>query len=122
MTAKHPQLNQDALEAAARALLAVQQPEVSVDYAWSVQFDDGREELRKEAAAAVSAYFAASPGLQLPKIRPAAIADNTELFMVASTHHFHDHECLCGFKSPISRERTEHIMMHTLDALLPKEQ
>lgn len=52
------QLNPDALEAAARALLAMQQPEVSADYAWNVQFDDGREELRKEAAAAVSAYLA----------------------------------------------------------------
>lgn len=53
-------LNPDALEAGARALLAVQQPEVSADYAWNVQFDGGREELRNEAAAAVSAYLAAA--------------------------------------------------------------
>lgn len=53
-------LNPDALEAAARALLAVQQPDVSADYAWNAQFDDGREELRKEAAATVSAYLAAA--------------------------------------------------------------
>ncbi|NQD40528.1 hypothetical protein [Glutamicibacter halophytocola] len=52
------QLNPDALEAAAKALLAVQQPEVSADYAWNVQFEDGRDELRNEASAAVSAYLA----------------------------------------------------------------
>lgn len=51
-------LNPAALEAAAKALLAVQQPEASADYAWNVQFEDGREELRNEARAAVSAYFA----------------------------------------------------------------
>lgn len=58
--ANQPPLNPDGIEAAARALIAVQQPEVSADYAWNVQFDDGREELRKEAAAAVSAYLAAA--------------------------------------------------------------
>ncbi|HJX78578.1 hypothetical protein [Glutamicibacter sp.] len=52
-------LNQDALEAGAKALLAVQQPEVSADYAWNVQFEDGRDELRNEARAAVSAYLGA---------------------------------------------------------------
>ena len=51
-------LNPDALEAAAKALLAVQQPEVSAEYAWNVQFEDGLDELRNEARAAVSAYFA----------------------------------------------------------------
>ena len=51
-------LSPDALEAGARALLAVQQPEVSADYAWNVQFEDGRDELRNEARAAVSAYLA----------------------------------------------------------------
>ena len=50
-------LNPDALEAGAKALLAVQQPEVSADYAWNVQFEDGRDELRNEARAAVSAYL-----------------------------------------------------------------
>lgn len=53
-----PPLNPDALEAGAKALLAVQQPEVSADYAWNVQFEDGRDELRNEARAAVSAYLA----------------------------------------------------------------
>lgn len=51
-------LNQDALEAGAKALLAVQQPEVSADYSWNVQFEDGRDELRNETRAAVSAYLA----------------------------------------------------------------
>lgn len=50
-------LNPAALEAAAKALLAVQQPEVSAEYAWNVQFEDGRDELRNEARAAVSAYL-----------------------------------------------------------------
>lgn len=54
-------LNPDALEAAAKALLAVQQPEVSADYAWNVQFEDGRDELRNEARTAVSAYLGALP-------------------------------------------------------------
>ncbi|PRA13308.1 hypothetical protein CQ010_01290 [Arthrobacter sp. MYb211] len=53
-----PPLNPDALEAAAKALLAVQQPEVSAEYAWNVQFEDGRDELRNEARAAVTAYLA----------------------------------------------------------------
>lgn len=53
-------LNPAALEAAAKALLAVQQPEVSADYAWNVQFEDGCDELRNEARAAVSAYLAAA--------------------------------------------------------------
>ena len=51
-------LNPDALEAGAKALLAVQQPEVSADYAWNVQFEEGRNELRNETRAAASAYLA----------------------------------------------------------------
>lgn len=35
-------------------------------------------------------------------------------FAVASVHHFgfgkNGHKCLCGFSSPINRERTEHII------------
>ena len=40
--------------------------------------------------------------------------------MVASTHHFHGDECLCGFKSARSRSRTEHIMLHTLAVAQPE--
>ena len=42
----------------------------------------------------------------------AEIADRE--FAVASVHHFgfgeNGHKCLCGFSSPINRERTEHII------------
>jgi hypothetical protein len=36
---------------------------------------------------------------------------------VAGTHHIHETECLCGFKSNRSRSRTEHIIDETLKAL-----
>ncbi|ASN39013.1 hypothetical protein CGQ24_08280 [Arthrobacter sp. 7749] len=38
------------------------------------------------------------------------------LFAVESIHHIHGQECLCGFKSAVSRERTKHIMEVTLAA------
>lgn len=53
-------LNPEALEASAKALVAVQQPEVQGEYAWRVQDATGRTELLHEAAAAVSAYLAAA--------------------------------------------------------------
>ncbi|MHC6176225.1 hypothetical protein [Glutamicibacter sp. X7] len=54
------QLNPKALEAAARALNAVHYPDISADCAWNMRTDDGRDEVREEAAAAVSAYLAAT--------------------------------------------------------------
>ena len=48
-----------------------------------------------------------------------ALTSNAELFKVASTHHFQGIECLCGFKSARSRDRTEHIMLHTLAVAQP---
>ena len=38
-------------------------------------------------------------------------------FQVASVHHFHGNDCLCGYSSARSRSRTEHI----LDAILASE-
>ncbi|WP_411732166.1 hypothetical protein [Paeniglutamicibacter sp.] len=38
------------------------------------------------------------------------------LFNVESIHHIHGQECLCGFKSAVSRDRTKHIMDVTLAA------
>lgn len=38
------------------------------------------------------------------------------LFKVESVHHIHDIQCLCGFKSHVSRDRTKHIMEVTLEA------
>lgn len=55
-----------------------------------------------------------------PPLNPDALSSNPELFVVASTHHFHGDECLCGFKSARSRDRTEHIMLHTLAAVQPE--
>jgi hypothetical protein len=43
------------------------------------------------------------------------------LFNVESIHHIHGQECLCGFKSAISRDRTKHIMAITLEAAVPSE-
>jgi len=54
-------LDQQALEAAAKALVAVQQPEVQGEYAWRVQDAAARTELLDEASAAVSAYLANLP-------------------------------------------------------------
>lgn len=34
---------------------------------------------------------------------------DAEVFKIESTHHFHGDTCLCGFTSPRSRSRTEHI-------------
>lgn len=45
-----------------------------------------------------------------PKVKEA-------LFGVESTHHIHGQECLCGFKSAVSRDRTKHILAVTLDAM-----
>lgn len=36
---------------------------------------------------------------------------------VESRHHFHGVDCLCGFTSPVSRQRTEHITGALMDAL-----
>ena len=38
------------------------------------------------------------------------------LFKVESIHHIHGDQCLCGFKSSRSRDRTKHIMDVTLAA------
>jgi len=45
-------------------------------------------------------------------------AAKSELFKVESTHHIHADQCLCGFKSYVSRDRTKHIMEVTLAAAL----
>lgn len=41
------------------------------------------------------------------------------LFKVESVHHIHGNQCLCGFKSHVSRDRTKHIMDVTLEAATP---
>ncbi|MBT2587907.1 hypothetical protein [Arthrobacter sp. ISL-95] len=38
------------------------------------------------------------------------------LFTVESIHHIHGQQCLCGFASSVSRDRTKHIMGVTLAA------
>lgn len=38
-------------------------------------------------------------------------------FLVASVHHVHGTECLCGFSSHVARVRTEHILDQFLAAL-----
>jgi hypothetical protein len=38
------------------------------------------------------------------------------LFKVESIHHIHGKQCLCGFESAVSRDRTKHIMEVTLAA------
>ena len=43
------------------------------------------------------------------------------LFAVESRHHIHGHECLCGFASAKSRDRTAHIARETLAELLGRE-
>lgn len=47
----------EAIEAAARAICAAQFPDVADAYAWNVQFEDGKEEYRAEAIAALSAAY-----------------------------------------------------------------
>lgn len=37
-------------------------------------------------------------------------------YEVESKHHIHVHQCLCGFESPVSRDRTKHIVTETLIA------
>ena len=48
-----------------------------------------------------------------------AISSEAALFKVESIHHIHADQCLCGFKSSRSRDRTKHIMDVTLDAAAP---
>lgn len=43
------------------------------------------------------------------------------LYAVESVHHIHGHECLCGFKSAVARDRTKHIARETVAALLGRE-
>ncbi|WP_064442284.1 hypothetical protein [Hoyosella altamirensis] len=43
------------------------------------------------------------------------------LYSVESVHHIHGHACLCGFSSPVSRDRTKHIARETLAELLGRE-
>lgn len=57
-------INHKALEAAAKALAAVQQPEIQAEYAWRVQDTAGRVELLNEAKAAVSAYLSAATAIE----------------------------------------------------------
>ena len=39
------------------------------------------------------------------------------LHKVESIHHIHGQQCLCGFQSAVSRDRTKHLMEVTLDAV-----
>ena len=47
------------------------------------------------------------------------ISNEAALFKVESIHHIHGDQCLCGFKSSVSRDRTKHIMEVTLEAAAP---
>lgn len=38
-------------------------------------------------------------------------------YKVESIHQIHVHDCLCGFSSAVSRDRTKHIVTATLNAL-----
>lgn len=63
--------------------------------------------------------YAAAALATVEPAQPAPDAKNaaTELFNVESIHHIQGHECLCGFKSAVSRDRTKHIMDKTLKAI-----
>lgn len=50
-------------------------------------------------------------------LEPSAKDAATELSKVEGIHHIHGHECLCGFNSAVSRDRTKHIMDETLKAI-----
>jgi hypothetical protein len=41
------------------------------------------------------------------------------LFNVEAVHHIHADQCLCGFKSSVSRDRTKHIMDAAITAAKP---
>ena len=65
----------EAIEAAARAICAAQFPDVADAYAWNVQFEDGKEEYRAEATAALSAaapFIAAPLEAEIAALRQAA--------------------------------------------------
>lgn len=47
----------EAVKAASKAICAAQFPEVSAEYAWNVQFDDGKAEYRRDATAALTAAW-----------------------------------------------------------------
>ena len=63
----------------------------------------------------VKAILAAAEPHLRKKVRAAIAAEiAAREVAVASVHHFgfgkNGHKCLCGFSSPINRERTEHII------------
>jgi len=62
-------ISNEAVEASARAICAAQFPDVSDSYAWNVQFDDGKDEYRAEARAALAA---AAPIIRAEALEEAA--------------------------------------------------
>ena len=78
---------------------------------WDGDPEDIPPTMGREAELAVAA---AEPYLR-KKVRAEVAAEiAAREFAVASVHHFgfgkNGHKCLCGFSSPINRERTEHII------------
>ena len=72
----------------------------------------------ERADAEGSAGHRVEAGLEaaLPAIREQLAQQiETRQWTVESTHHVHGVTCICGFRSPVSRQRTEHIT-HELGA------
>lgn len=58
------------IEKVARAICAAQFPEVSPEYAWNAQFDDGKDEYRAQARAAMqSGLPLLAPGIHAGALR-----------------------------------------------------
>ena len=98
------QLPEEAIEAGARALHA------EFSRAYGIRgtiWDDYKLEAR-------ATIHAAYPAIEKQVRAEVAAEIAAREFAVASVHHFgfgkNGHKCLCGFSSPINRERTEHII------------
>lgn len=75
------------------------------DHHWGDRYgDEALEEMGEEVQVALDAA-------------DAVMFSDEALFKVESIHHIHGNQCLCGFSSFVSRDRTKHIMEVTIAAL-----
>ena len=104
------------VEEAAKAMLMVTQEGVSVEYAWSVQFDEVREELIAQARAALAVFEAAQAptgdereeliGLQLASYSK-RMSDGYTSSIIRSNEEAAEIVLDAGFRLPVQGEPTD---------------
>lgn len=107
---------EELVEEAAKAMLMVPQEGVSVEYAWSVQFDEVREELIAQARAALAVFEAAQAptgdereeliGLQLASYSK-RMSDGYTSSIIRSNEEAAEIVLDAGFRLPVQGEPTD---------------